>query len=113
VDPSIDAGVPGISLSVPEFLIALTLCAAALALWINIRFPNLAPKGVRTAILHVGAAMLVGQIVVPFLHAYIPVNASPVVRALITTFALGFPALVYALLTSIWVIRIAQGALRR
>ena len=40
-------------------------------------------------------------------------DSDAVVRALVTTFVLGLPALVYALLASIWVIRIAQGALLR
>jgi hypothetical protein len=98
--------------TVPEFLIAITLGAGAIALWINFRFPKLAPEGMRPAIIHVGAAMLVGEILVPALHSLIP-DVNPVARALITTFLLGLPALVYALLTSIWVIRVAQGALLR
>jgi hypothetical protein len=98
--------------TVPEFLIALTLGAGAIALWINFRFPKLAPESIRKAVIHVGGALLVGQVVLPVLHSLIP-DVSPVVRALITTFVLGLPALVYALLSSIWVIRIAQGALFR
>jgi hypothetical protein len=35
------------------------------------------------------------------------------VRAIVITFVVGLPALIYALLTSIWVILIAQGAMRR
>ena len=100
-------------MTVPEFLIAITLGAGAIALWINFRFPKIAPDGMRPAIIHVGLAMLVGEILVPALHHLIPADVNPVARALITTFLLGLPALVYALLTSIWVIRVAQGALLR
>jgi hypothetical protein len=99
-------------MTVHEFLIALTLGAGAIALWINFRFPKLAPEGIRWAIIHVGAAILVGQVVLPGFLQVIP-DTNPVVRALVITFLLGFPALVYALLASIWVIRIAQGALLR
>ena len=99
-------------MSVNEFLVVLTVGAAALALWINFRFPSLAPEGIWMAVLHVGAAILAGQVLLPGLLEVMP-EANPVVRALLTTFVLGLPALVYALLASIWVIRIAQGALLR
>jgi hypothetical protein len=95
-----------------EFLIALTLGAGALALWINVRFPRIAPGELRTAIIHVGAALLVGQALVPLVHASLP-DMSAVVQALIMTFLIGLPALVYSLLSSIWIIRLAQAAIRR
>jgi hypothetical protein len=101
-----------IPITVQEFLVVLTLGAGAIALWINFRFPKIAPDGFFWAIVHIGAAILVGQVLVPGFHGLIP-DTNPVVRALITTFLLGLPALIYALLCSIWVIRIAQGALLR
>jgi hypothetical protein len=99
-------------MTVHQFLMALTLGAGAIALWINFRFPKLAPDGIRTAVIHVGAAILVGQVLLPGLTDAVP-GSNPIMRALVTTFLLGLPALVYALLASIWVIRIAQGALLR
>jgi len=99
-------------MTVHQFLMVLTLGAGALALWINARFPKLAPEGIRPAIIHVGAAILVGQVVLPGLLRLMP-DTNPVVRALVITFLLGLPALIYALLASIWVIRIAQGAFLR
>jgi hypothetical protein len=100
------------SMTVHEFLMVLTLGAGAIALWINFRFPKLAPQQLKIAIIHVGAAILVGQVVLPGLVTAVP-DSNPVVAALVLTFAFGLPALVYALLASIWVIRIAQGALLR
>ena len=100
------------TVTVHEFLIALTAGAGAIALWINFRFPGLAPGRIRTAVAHVVAALLVGELLVPALHSLLP-TSSPVLRALLTTFVLGLPALVYTLLSSIWIIRIAQGALLR
>jgi hypothetical protein len=99
-------------LTTHQFLMVLTLGAGVLALWINFRFPKLAPEGMWTAVVHVGMAILVGQALVPALTYAVP-EVSPVARALVITFLLGLPALVYALLASIWVIRIAQGALLR
>ena len=94
------------------FLIALTLGAGAIALWINARFPNIAPSEIKSAVLHVGAALLVGQALVPLLNSLLP-EMSMVVRALIMIFLIGLPALVYSLLSSIWIIRLAQAAFRR
>ena len=99
-------------LTVHQFLMVLTLGAGVIALWINFRFPKIAPEGIWTAAVHVGAAILVGQVLLPGLNGAIP-DLNPVMRALMITFVLGLPALVYALLASIWVIRIAQGALLR
>jgi hypothetical protein len=97
-------------MTVHQFLAVLTIGAGLLALWINFRFPKLAPEGIWTAVVHVGAAILAGQVLVPVLSEAMPA-LSPVAQAFLITFALGLPALVYALLASIWVIRIAQGAL--
>jgi hypothetical protein len=99
-------------MTVHQFLAVLTLGAGLLALWINFRFPKLAPEGLRTAVVHVGGAILAGQVVVPIVGDAMP-ELSPAAQAFLITFALGLPALVYALLASIWVIRIAQGALLR
>jgi hypothetical protein len=99
-------------LTVHQFLMVLTLGAGVIALWINFRFPKIAPEGIWTAAVHVGAAILFGQVLLPGLNDVVP-DLPPVMRALVITFLLGLPALVYALLASIWVIRIAQGALLR
>jgi hypothetical protein len=99
-------------LTVHQFLMVLTLGAGVIALWINFRFPKLAPGELKIAVIHVGAAILAGQVLLPGLNQAVP-DLTPVARALVITFVLGLPVLVYALLASIWVIRIAQGALLR
>lgn len=100
------------SMTVHQFLTVLTLGAGVIALWINFRFPKLAPEGIWTAVIHVGVAILVGQVLLPGLNASVP-DLPPAAQALVITFLLGLPTLVYVLLASIWVIRIAQGALLR
>jgi hypothetical protein len=95
-----------------EFLVALTLGAGALALWIDVRFPGLAPDGLRGAIIRVGIALLAGQGLLPVIHLFMPA-LNPVARALVVTLAVGLPVLVYSFLSSIWIIRIAQSAFRR
>ena len=100
-------------MTVSQFLVALALGAGAIALWINHRFPKLAPERLWAAIVHVGIAIVVGQLVFPAFDYLFTANLSPVVRAGVLTFIVGLPALIYALLASIWVILIAQGAFQR
>jgi|SRR5262245_17428450 len=99
-------------MTVTQFLVALALGAGAIALWINHRFPSLAPGRMVIAFVHVGVAMVIGMALVPAIDAFVEGNVSPLMRAILITFVVGLPALVYALLTSIWVIVIAQTAMK-
>ena len=100
-------------MTVSQFLVALALGAGAIALWINNRFPGMAPGRMVIAFVHVGIAMVIGMALVPAIDTFVQANLSPLMRAIVITFAVGLPALVYALLASIWIILIAQGAMRR
>jgi hypothetical protein len=84
------------------FTAALAAGAALLALWTHVRFPALAPERMGKTMLH--AAL-----------AFVLLLATPAAGASLVTFAgiflLLLPALVYALLSAIWVLRLAQGAL--
>jgi large-conductance mechanosensitive channel len=62
---------------------------------------------------HIGVAMVIGIALIPAIDSFVEASVSPLVRAIVITFVVGLPALIYALLTSIWVILIAQGAMRR
>jgi len=73
-----------------------------LALWIDARFPKLAPTSMRRVFLHVGAAMLT-------LHL-IP-GASSHTMIYLALFGVALPALAYSFLTAVWFIRLAQTAL--
>lgn len=83
--------------------------AAAVALWIDVRFPRLAPQSIRGATLHIGATLVVAQILVPLATAALTGSRA---LALLATFAVGFPSLVYSLLAAIWVLRLAHAGLR-
>jgi hypothetical protein len=89
------------SLFAPLFLIG----AGALALWIDLRFPQLAPQELRTRMLAV-----VGAVVV--LVAAPLVNSSPT-AAFATLFALVLPAFVFAFLTAVWLLRALAGGVPR
>ena len=98
-------------MTVTQFLVALALGAGAIALWINNRFPGLAPGRMVVAFIHVGIAMVIGMALVPAIDALVEASVSPLMRAIVITFLVGLPALIYALLTSFWIIVIAQSAM--
>jgi hypothetical protein len=100
-------------MTVTQFLVALALGAGAIALWINNRFPGIAPGRIPVVMVHIGVAMVIGIALIPAIDSFVEASVSPLMRAIVITFVVGLPALVYALLTSIWVILIAQGAMRR
>lgn len=80
--------------------------AGAIALWIDVRFPQLAPREVSKVVLHAAASLAVGYAVGPMVET---VAASGDPRfSLAAVFGLAFPAIVYCLLAGIWVIRLAQ-----
>ena len=100
--------------SVPVLLAALALGSAALALWIDIRFPRLSPESFRAAVTHVVAALLVAQLaMVPAGALLNPANPG---RAFGGVFLVVLPALIYTFLAGLWMFRICQrmlgGALR-
>jgi hypothetical protein len=97
--------------SVGIFLAFLAVGAGAIALWFDARFRKVAPGSVRAAMLHVGAAILLGQLAVPVAMRLINEESS-VASVLGMTFGVAFPALTYSLLASIWMIKTLQGGLR-
>ena len=84
------------------FVLALAAGAGLLAMWLHVRFPALAPERLGRTILHVLAAFAL-------LHMTARVGDSSTIVAALFLFVL--PALVYALLCTIWMIQHAQTAL--
>jgi hypothetical protein len=91
-----------VALSNGNFVLVLTVGAALLALWIDVRLPKLAPASLKRVILHVAVA-LVGLHLIPGIAA--------TVTLYLALFAVVLPALVYTFLTALWFIRIAQRTL--
>jgi hypothetical protein len=93
-------------------LLCVALGAGAIALWVHVRIGSgpLAPQNLRTALLHVGASLVVGQLAVPLLMKLL-VGGSPLLNV-VAIFLIAFPALIYCLLASIWMITMLQGSLR-
>jgi hypothetical protein len=85
------------------FVFMLSIGSALLALWIHVRFPKLAPEHVGKTLLHTGIAFALLRMMPSMIE-------SPVI-ALITIVVLVVPALSYALLCSIWMLRHVQTAM--
>ena len=82
--------------------------AVALALWVDIRFPNLGPSTMRGLLLHVGGTAVGAQLIVPGL---IQLQQGPQAVTIAIAMTLVLPALTYCILVGIWVIRFLQAAL--
>ena len=82
------------------------LGAGAIAIWIDVRFPKLAPKDLGKSMLHVGASVLIGYAAGPALGLFIASEDQRVV--LLGVFGIGFPTVVYCLLAGLWMIKVAQ-----
>jgi hypothetical protein len=96
-------------MSLVLFGICLVLGSAAIAVWIAVRFPRLRPQRLGVIMIHLVLAMVLGQLV-PF-GLLLPIDASAAVQLMAGIFALALPVLVYTLLITIWLLRVAQNAL--
>lgn len=84
------------------FAAILTCAAAVLALWVDTRFPTLAPKGLQRVIVHAAVAFAL-------LHL-IPSSGDSILFGFVVLFAVALPLLLYAFLVGVWAIRLLQGA---
>jgi hypothetical protein len=99
-------------MSIGVFLLCLGAGAGAIAIWVYVRLGSgrVVPTSMRSALIHVGVSLVVGQLLVPPLVAITSGESVPL--TLFAVFGIAFPALVYCLLASLWIIRILQGAVR-
>lgn len=86
--------------------VVIGLGAGAIALWIDVRFPKLAPEDLAKVVLHVAASLAVGYATAPAVQAF-GASGDPRV-VLLGVFALGFPAIVYCFVAAIWMIKLVQ-----
>ena len=84
------------------FVLVLAAGAGLLALWTHTRFPSLAPERLGRTILHAATAFALLKLTALF-------GESSTGMTVVFVFVL--PALVYALLCTIWVLQHAQTAL--
>ena len=85
------------------FVFVLSIGCALLALWVYVRFPKITPEHVGKTLIHAGIAFALLRLM--------PGTVESPVLALITIVVLVVPALSYALLCSIWMLRHVQTAM--
>jgi heme O synthase-like polyprenyltransferase len=98
-------------MAVPVMVLLFAVGAGAIAVWIDARFPRLAPEEMRRALIHVGISIVVAQLLVP-IGMRLLLGVETHVATLFAIFGVAFPAIVYALLSGVWVIKLTTGALR-
>lgn len=86
--------------------VLVSLGAGAIALWIDARFPRLAPLDLIRAMLHVAASLAVAYAAGPAMQMLTTSDDDRVV--LLGVFGLGFPSIVYCLLAGVWMIKLAH-----
>lgn len=96
-------------MSLVVFAIFFVLGAAAIALWISVRFPRLKPKRLAIIMFHLILAMVLAQLL-PF-GLLLPISASAAIQLMAGILTLALPVLVYTLLVAIWLLHVVQGAL--
>ena len=92
------------------FAVVFLAGAAALALWVETRWPSLAPTSLGRAAVHVAVAAVALVLVLPPGMDLVGAGGSEPAR-LTAIFAVALPILTYALLTSVWVLKVAQRVL--
>lgn len=89
------------------FVLALAIGAGLLALWVEVRFPKLAPSGLLRIFLNIVAAIACLHIA----DGLIGAAGDQVAFRFAAVFATALPALTYVFLSSIWVLRLMQSSL--
>lgn len=88
------------------FMVVFAVSGAAMALWIDNRFPGLAPESLRTALLRLVGGFLLIQLSLAAVDHMVGVFATTTRAAVVLTVA--FVLLTIAFLTAIWLIKVAQ-----
>ncbi len=96
-------------MSIQTFAIAFLFGAAVIALWLDHRFPGIAPRDLGRALLRTIVVLAASQILFP------PVWEAALARSpvLVAVFSVAFPVLTLVLLCAIWSIRQLQEKMRR
>jgi hypothetical protein len=96
----------------PEvFVLAATAGAALLALWIEVRYPSLAPEGLMRRFVALGVGFLVLQGMPLVFERLLASPLGATASALLASASL-LSALTFGFLTAVWLMRSLQGAVR-
>jgi hypothetical protein len=95
------------------FVVSVAAGAALLALWLELRYPSLAPEGLIRRLLALGAGCVVMQLGALGFERVLALPLGSTTAALIALAAL-LPALTFGFVTAVWLLRSLQslGAMR-
>ena len=88
-----------------SFLLVFVLGAAAIAAWVALRLPKLAPTSFKGGTVHLVVTLVVGAVLGPAVHA-VPGLPSEL-SVLAALFVLALPAITYMLLVGMWIVQLA------
>jgi hypothetical protein len=91
--------------------LAIVLAAALLSMWIFARFEERAPSEFRRSLLHMGLSLVVFYIARPLLTPAVETLAFPLDRYVLVFLVL-VPALTYRFVSTLWLLNVAQRAMR-
>jgi hypothetical protein len=94
-----------------ELLLFFAMGAGTIALWLDLRFPGLVPEGGKRRLVHAIVSLAAAQLIVPTAMKLLFAVDDSTPFVLLGLFALFLPALVYAFLSGIWLMRLLRGAL--
>ena len=93
------------------FAVLFVLGAGMLAVWVDARFPKLAPGDLRTAVLHLGGGLVANSIAAPVISGLVAGTHLPGAR-LVAVVGIALPALAYVALAVFWIAKLLQDPLR-
>jgi hypothetical protein len=93
------------------FSVLFIAAAAAVAIWIVVRFPERAPTEFRRAIIHFVVSMVGMYVISPVIQRDLSSLSQPL-QLYLSVFGVLLPALVYRMVATIWLLRVATGSLR-
>jgi hypothetical protein len=92
-------------MTAPNFLLVLMAGAAFVAFWCVVRFPDRAPSSFRVALMHVGAALVVGWLTPPLFGVVVSWGQAAAFAAI---FGILLPTAIYAFLATGWLLKIVH-----
>jgi hypothetical protein len=98
--------------SVATYTLVLALGAGALALWVDTRFPALFSEDWRIVFVHLFASSAVLWLAMPW-GVETMIDSGVAYAYPFAAISVALPAIMYVLLASLWVLKLAQGMLKR
>ena len=98
-------------MSSASLVVSMSLGSAAVALWVFVRFPRLAPARAGFKMAHLVAALAFAQFVAPGAMSFVIHGSNALWPSLLALFLVFVPSQLWAYLSGIWVLALLRNAL--